>query len=167
MKLNEPIEIDFYKFLKDGTFDYIKIGQSKEWIINNFPDPDGYSSVAYKYNIWTYGNLEFHFDGSERLYLIYSDYLRTLDGGNNLKLNKWIFDNVDELTLIHVLSELNNAGIDYIKKTWQNIVFLRLSSNVELTFEDYSCGISDTNLLKISSISLSDKDFKHDFWSYT
>ena len=40
MKLKTPIEIDFLGFFKTGKFDCLKLGQSKEWILNNFPNPD-------------------------------------------------------------------------------------------------------------------------------
>ena len=41
MQLPRPISIDMLDFLHDGRFDCIEPGQTKEWILNNFPDPDG------------------------------------------------------------------------------------------------------------------------------
>ena len=37
MKIKEPIVIDFKAFFTTGKFDYLKLGSSKEWVINNFP----------------------------------------------------------------------------------------------------------------------------------
>jgi hypothetical protein len=76
MHLKHKITIDLLDFIKYGKFDYIKIGKSKEWIINNFPDPDFLSKSPEVYNhpIWQYGNIEFHFN-NEELFLIYSDYI--------------------------------------------------------------------------------------------
>ena len=96
MKLKEPIEIDFLEFFKTGQFDFLKLGQTKEWILNNFPDPDG--NIDKKtllkvkgFDIWTYGDIELHFK-NKILFLIYSDYWYEwkLEGGKNLKLKKWI-----------------------------------------------------------------------------
>ena len=64
MKLETKINIDILDFIKNGKFDYIKLGQTKEWILNNFPDPD---ILDFKYNIWTYGNIEFHWNEKRRL----------------------------------------------------------------------------------------------------
>ena len=41
MKNNHKVEIDMLKLFKTGKFDFLKMEQSKEWILNNFPDPNG------------------------------------------------------------------------------------------------------------------------------
>ena len=46
MQLPRPISIDMLDFLHDGRFDCIEPGQTKEWILNNFPDPDGKCRIA-------------------------------------------------------------------------------------------------------------------------
>jgi len=142
MKLEKSIEIDILEFFKSGKFDYIKLGQTKEWILNNFPDPDTrFDSDWVKerdVDIWTYGNIEFHFSG-ENLYLIFSDnfsFMDKLTGGNSLKLNRWIFEDASKLNLIFVLKELNSNGIDYKKRMDKLGVCVRLNSGIELTFEN-------------------------------
>ena len=92
MKLADKIPIDLLEFIKSGRFDYIKLGQTKEWLLNNFPDPDGFaeSPKMNAHPIWQYGNIEFHFTQGQ-LTLIYSDYIDSLDGGKSLELHKWIF----------------------------------------------------------------------------
>ncbi|EHC1583774.1 hypothetical protein JT374_001857, partial [Listeria monocytogenes] len=60
MKLNKPVEIEMETFIQKGEFDCIKIGQTKEWILNNFPDPDSISNIGHNLYIWLYGNIEFH-----------------------------------------------------------------------------------------------------------
>ncbi|EHH6118450.1 hypothetical protein J8O47_002069 [Listeria monocytogenes] len=47
MKLNKPVEIEMETFIQKGEFDCIKIGQTKEWILNNFPDPDSISNIGH------------------------------------------------------------------------------------------------------------------------
>ncbi|NQY29458.1 MAG: hypothetical protein HRT69_08300 [Flavobacteriaceae bacterium] len=98
MNVKEVIEIDFIYFFKTGNFDCLILGQTKEWVLNNFPNPDGkYNPETNKvFSIWTYGNIELHFE-KEVLFLIYSDSLDNLNGGDFLKQNKWIFDDISKL----------------------------------------------------------------------
>lgn len=158
MKLKVPITIDFLEFFKTGEFDCLKIGQTKEWVINNFLAPDFYdaSFLTEEVNIWTYGDIELFFENKE-LYLIYSDnwYDWKLTGGKWLMLNKWIFNDIQQLSLSFVLKALNTHNIDYKKKTDILGVLLRLNSGVELTFENVSDveGL-DTNDFHITSFGL-------------
>jgi len=150
MNLKEPVEIDFLDFFKTGKFDFLKLGQTKEWVLNNFPDPDGNfdrETLTNKkgFDIWTYGDIELHFENKE-LFLIYSDYWYEwkFDGGKSLKLNKWIFEDISKLNLRFVLEVLNIHNIDYKKKTENLGILLRLNSGVELTFENIN-DIEDLN----------------------
>jgi len=158
MKLKAPITIDFLEFFKTGEFDCLKIGQTKEWVINNFLAPDCYdaSFLTEEVNIWTYRDIELFFENKE-LYLIYSDhwYDGKLTGGKWLMLNKWIFNDIQQLSLSFVLKALNTHNIDYKKKTDILGVLLRLNSGVELTFENVSDveGL-DTNDFHITSFGL-------------
>lgn len=113
MTLNAPIDIDLLTFIRTGKFDCIKLGQTKEWIINNFPDPDELYKNNYKSPIWLYGNIEFHFYDDQTLFLIYSDYIDTLNGGQSLRLHKWIFDEPEKLTLENVTRHLTKERIAY------------------------------------------------------
>ncbi len=74
MECRAPIHISIYNFMMFGKFDSIEIGQTKEWILNNFPNPD--DRIVQKrgqgFDIWRYGTIEFHFVGEE-LVLIFSD----------------------------------------------------------------------------------------------
>ncbi len=138
MKLKEKIVIDFEEFFKSGKFDFLKLGKTKEWIINNFPDPDYFdeNQHVYKDDIWRYGNIELHFN-KDKLFLIFSDYVDELDGGNSLELKKWFLENTDKLKLSDVISELNKKHIDFNKrksKIVENAVNLELQSNVQLGF---------------------------------
>lgn len=152
MNLKEKIKIDFLEFFKFGKFDFIKLGQTKEWILNNFPEPDSrFSGEMLKngFDIWTYGDIEFHFSGQE-LFLIFSDHFRTLKGGKKLKLDKWILSDIGKLNLLYVSSELNSNSIDFKKKTDNLCVTLRLNSGVELTFEN----INETDNLNANEFQM-------------
>src|SRR5690349_17646925 len=113
MTLTEPIDIDLLTFIKTGKFDYIKLGQTKEWIINNFPDSDDTYADNYNSPIWFYGDIEFHFNNDDKLFLIYSDRIDTLSGGKSLRLDKWIFEKPEELTIQNVTSYLAKERIGY------------------------------------------------------
>lgn len=159
MKLPIKIEIDVLDFLKRAKFDCIKLGQSKELILNNFPDPDNFCDafMGSRINIWNYGDIEFHFDKANSLFLIYSDYLEELDAGEYLQVNKWILNDYSKLCLKNVLTELNKEGIDYCKSTQNLSVILKLKSGVELGFKGIE---ADQNKLHINYFSLVRSDLK-------
>ncbi len=79
MKLNCKLELNILDFFKSGIFDFIKLGQSKDWILANFPDPDdfGMGKDLKSAAIWRYGNIEFYFS-NEILVMIFSDYINQL-----------------------------------------------------------------------------------------
>lgn len=137
MKLNNPIDIEILEFFKTGKFDYLKIGQSKEYILNNFPDPDYFTTYKEfsRYNIWCYGNIELHFN-DDILWMIFSDYIGTLNGGNSIRINKWILSKPKKLNLLYTINQLNKENIDFKKITDKKLQFvtLHLASNVELSF---------------------------------
>lgn len=161
MKIKQKITIDFLEFFKKGKFDYIKLGQARDWILNNFPDPDTrYASERMKkgdIDIWTYGNIEFHFFNNE-LIMIFSDHFNNakLSGGKHIKIKPWIFKDPSKLTLQFVLAELNNQNIDFKKKTDNLGILLRLQSGIELTFENWEdidgCNSNDFRLTSFSLI---------------
>jgi hypothetical protein len=175
MTLTEPIDIDFLEFIKTGKFDYIKLGQTKEWILNNFPDPDEMYKDNYNSPIWFYGNIEFHFHDDETLFLIYSDYIDTLTGGQSLRLQKWIFDEPEKLTIENVLRHLAKERIAFkleygtLSNGYTSAAIQIIASDVKLSFalpendeEDYEQYLdrlkgADSNLFQLSSFSLMTK----------
>lgn len=160
MKLQTKVHIDLLDFVRNGKFDYIKLGQTKEWIINNFPNPDDYSnSFLYsKCNIWTYGNIEFHFNKANTLFSIFLDYLYELDGGKNLDLNKWIFDDYSKFSLAYVLAKLNEQEIDYHKSSDYFGVRVITKSGIELGFyKNPEEVVSDINQLHLTFFGLMNK----------
>jgi len=160
MTLSTKINIDVLDFIRSGRFDCLKLGQTKEWILNNFPDPNdiGIGDTLLNAKIWFYGNIELHFD-EDGLFLIFSDHIIDLDGGQFLALNKWILDDPADLTLSNFISNLNAEHIDFSKKTEQlDLEYIRLKiskSNVQLTFiqdEDKSYSPSEFRLSAFSLI---------------
>jgi hypothetical protein len=43
VKLNHRIPISLYDFIRTGKFDYVKIGMTKEQLLQQFPDPEDWS----------------------------------------------------------------------------------------------------------------------------
>ncbi len=173
MKLKDKIIIDFEEFFSTGRFDFLKLGKTKEWVINNFPDPDGFDEYPqiYKDDIWRYGNIELHFH-KEKLFLIFSDYIHDLKGGEALQLNKWFLQNTDRLKLSDVISELNGKQIDFQKitnKTVNGFLNLVLKSGVSLgfylegypdeTIDDFDerCKLTNQDEYELGSFSLMQK----------
>lgn len=137
MKLDNKIKVDFKDFFLKGEFDFLKIGKTKEWIIHNFPDPDFFEEIndeVYRSSIWTYGQIELHFNGDE-LFMIFSDYIDELDGGEYLMLDKWFLIDPDHLKLKDVLTILNQEHIEYCKKNvMAELIKIELPSGVNLGF---------------------------------
>lgn len=174
MKLPDPIKIDLLEFFKTGRFDYLKIGQTKEWISNNFADRDGAEDYNYNDPIWRYGNIELHFRDDETLFLIYSDYIDTLEGRPSLHLDKWILNEPGNLSLGYVISHLNKERVNFKlehKTLFQGFIVASielLESKVLLGFapeeddeeeiEEFlaRCKTIDSNMYKLTSFSLGD-----------
>lgn len=115
MKLNHKIQIDLLEVFKSGKFEFIKPGQARGWILNNFPDPDDYTAgeTLLTSDIWRYGNIEFHFH-EDRLIHIFTDYITSLDGGENIEIKKWILEESVPLTVQFVTQRLISERISFL-----------------------------------------------------
>ncbi len=161
MKLNNKIAIDLKEFFLTGKFDYLKLGKSKEWILNNFPAPDDYGigNSLENAKIWRYGNIELHFDKQE-LFLIFSDYINTIEGGENIDLDKWLLSDPSSLTVSKIIQELTRLKVDFNIRYENNLELLRLrikKSGVELTFEGETEGEKDPNKFKLGAFDLMER----------
>jgi len=142
MKPEYFVTIDMMQFLKTGKFDCIEPGQDKQWILNNFPDPDGLAREEAlkkrKNDIWQYGDFEFHFS-HDQLQMVYADYWRCLDGGGHIRLMHWMTD--QPVTLHQMMQALNRERMDFSVRTLTKTACVCLSlpaSGVELGFSDVS-----------------------------
>ncbi len=149
MKFNNKIKVSIKEFFLYGKFDFIELGQSKEWILNNFPNPDDFGSgnTIQKAKVWRYGNLEFHFE-KDRLNMIFSDYIDNLSIGNNLILEKWILKKPSKLFLKNVINKLNKQKMDFSIchiKTLNYVELFLHKSKVTLTFCPYENGCATFN----------------------
>ncbi len=146
MQLKYKLHLDFEEFLRDGKFDYIQLGKTKEWIINNFPDPD---APFLDQSIWLYGNIEFHFDG-DMLFLIHLEKFKDLDVSDKFHINPWFLGT--QYRLKDILHELNQKHMDYYKVTRDfdgTIELVMLKSKVKLFFtfkEDFKKNMTENRL---------------------
>lgn len=156
MKINHPIEISFEAFFRSGHFDFLEIGQVKDWILQNFPDPDGWdgSKAMHEASIWRYGNIELHFSG-EKLAFLFSDYILELDGGPSLVLDKWILAQSNSLSLNNVITNFLESEIDFqiVHSKIQGlrqISMILTQSGVKLLFEPSEEG-ADSNSFQLGA----------------
>ena len=139
MKSKNELNIKLLDFFKYGEFDCIKLGQTKEWILNNFPEPDSQEEVGMDImcEIWKYGSIEFHFTENKILFLIFSDaWFNKFEEAKNIKIDKWIFKNIKKLNLINVIKIFNENEINYQKIEDKLKIKLKLESDIEITFEN-------------------------------
>ena len=144
-------------FVKKGKFDCIQIGQSKEWIINNFPDPDYGYSMSYKDTIWCYGPFQFFF-AKNQLASIFCEKL-ALDVPASLNINKWVFNL--PVSLLKFIEILNSDYIGFMlthhtpkRGLSSRVTITILSSKVKLEFYDVTECERDCNSLVLHAISL-------------
>ncbi len=161
MKINHPIKIDLLEFIRTGKFDYLQLGQTRAWVLNHFPDPDGFKQGdnwrRNKFEIFTYGNFELHFY-QDILYLIFSDNL-DLDGGPSLKLtNQWILEKEEELTLPYVINELLKEKIDFRTFTDDSLFSIKLQTIGKTILHFETEEISDPQQYKLNAIWLSNSE---------
>jgi hypothetical protein len=157
MIFNHKIEIRLLDFIHSGQFDCIKPGQTKEWILSNFPDPDGFTPdfLRTDYPIWTYGDFEFHFNKANELFLLFSERLDSPEAGESIMLDKWFLTDYPKLTLEFVQAQLNNQELDYHKTSDRFGVIIQVKSGVKFTFsKDPVTGYTSENSLLLSSLSL-------------
>jgi hypothetical protein len=141
MKLNHKIKINLFEVFKSGKFDFIKIGKDKNWILNNFPEPEDYEAgkTLESARLWRYGNIEFHFE-NHILTQIFTNCIDTIDGGEHIELDKWIFEAPEQLTVEFVTKHLTENRIDFWTKNKMTAFMCQTSiwltkSNVYLNFQ--------------------------------
>lgn len=109
-----PLSVSFKGLILQEKFECVKLGATKEWLSRNFPEPDGYLSdeTAETSNVWRYGNLEFHFY-KDILYMIFTDYVESVDGGPKLDLDPWILKSDEPSFFMDWVQLLNRENRDF------------------------------------------------------
>lgn len=142
MQKKDKTEIDLWEFVRNGKFDILKIGQSREWVLNNFPKPDffenGESWKNGEFEIFSYGDFELHFS-NDILFMIFADFTGKVNGGKSLVFSdKWILKKeTSKLNLTYVIDKLLKEKIDFSTKRDDklNSIILKTTKNIEIHFE--------------------------------
>ena len=139
MKLNHRIKINLLDFVKTGKFDYVTLGKTKEWMANNFPEPDFKHSFSKTSSCWGYGDIEIYFT-QDKVSMISLKRIDTVQSGKHIELDKSIFENHQKCTLSNIQTKFNEIEIDYQVKHLVKLeqVIIKVSkSSVELGFGYY------------------------------
>ena len=134
------VDIDILDFVKTGKFGFLKLGESKDEIINQgFPPEDWLNGESKESSrIWRYGNIELHFDNGNDLSGIFTDYVSDIDCGESISIsNWWILPNGKKRPdLLSTIKELNCLSLNYTKTTFDvGYIELKLSNGVYFSFD--------------------------------
>jgi len=134
------MQVNITELIENGIFGFIKIGDSKQDLLNNQLTPE---SWLRDYNIdnspiWRYGNIDFHFTDSNILTSITNNYVTEINGGKPIQIiDRWIFKENNNPTLKEALDYLSLLGLDYKKETNNlNIINIELKNGVFFSFEN-------------------------------
>jgi len=142
VKLNDPVPVKMRDFVLNGIFDCIELGQTKEWILNNFPDPDDWDGNL-GWEIWRYGLFEFHFTGNI-LDAIFCDSFYefatgewSLNAGPSIVVEPWVFADPSKMGLVDVIRTLIRESADFSVNNKLSLGYVAVNirrSGVELGF---------------------------------
>ena len=110
----KKIEIDLLNVFKTGVFYNLKLGATREWMLNNFVEPDDVvGGETWKdSNFWKYGKIDFFLE-DDKLKEICVRWLDPLIVGKSFKIKKWIFKEPEKLTVKFVIEKLLFERIDF------------------------------------------------------
>ena len=184
MSTSNKMNIDLKEFFIKGHINGIKPSISKDQFLAQYPKPDAFEtnpelfmdSSAKRYpNIWTYGNIEFHFN-KEGLFMVWCDHIGDfygkLKGGPSIELSRWFLEENTTINCINLIEILNHENLDFSRTTnkYSESIELSLSNRVQFTFHLESHWSVEPELAKkrkeetslnkytLSAFSLMDKD---------
>lgn len=162
MKQKVPIHINLKDFFLKETFDIIKVGQTKKWILANFPEPDDDTNMGNDFSIMRYGWIELHFD-RDTLFLIWCDSLPFIKNNDRIIYNKWIVDDLEKMTLEETQKILNTEKANYLIKfdtDHQHCILKIKPSGVKLWFKQNINEVDNqVNDFKLFAFGKSQKDY--------
>lgn len=124
-------------FILYGIFENIELGKTKNEILENFIEPESIEELGNGFSILAYGTLEFHFFNNS-LVLIWCDNLQYIDSYAPLKVDKWILNESNKLTVSFVTEILRHENVEYSithSEEQKNSIINIKNSNVALWFE--------------------------------
>jgi len=160
--MKNPIKINLKDFFLKGQFDIIKVGQTKEWILNTFIEPDDDSDMGNDFSIIRYGWIELHFD-RDKLFLIWCDSLPDIKNSNLIKYDKWILTRLSEMTFEETQKTLNLESVNYLVKfdtESKNVIIKIKYSGINLWFNPETEKLNkDFNKYQLFAFGKSDIDY--------
>ena len=127
-------------FLRTGEFGPIKLGISRAELQDCLGEPKNWGpakKAKQNAEIWKYGDVEFYFDDSDTLWMIFADHIENLRGGSAIEIDPWIFHG--GLLAAAALDSFSAAAIPYerIHETLDDDTErYRVGAGVELIFAD-------------------------------
>ena len=144
MKLNHKIDIDLKAFILNGKFDFVEIGQTQEWLAQNFADPDDRGDGREQVELWRFGTIEFYFFEKE-LFQIFCDGLHQLKKSRSLNIQPWVLKKYKKMTLSKFLKILNKEQVNYSVKhdSSLNNAIVKISKSQVTVYFSPEYGVED------------------------
>ena len=108
------VAVSMLEFLRTGEFGPIKLGISRAELRGCLDGPEDwepYPKAKQHAAVWKYGDIEFYFDDDNILWMIFSDHVKTLNGGSAIDLDPWVISS--SLTVKQALRDLEDASIPF------------------------------------------------------
>jgi len=167
--------IDLKEFFIKGNINGIKPGISKDEFSSQYPIPDGFDGYAHLFmdnsgkkhpNIWTYGDIEFHFNNDGVLFMIWCDHIGDFFGklkaGPSIQLERWFLKNKTTIRCIDLIKILNQENLDFNRFTnkYSGSVELSLHNGICFSFHLESHWSEDAELVRKRKKETSFNDYK-------
>ena len=107
------IDVCLLEFVRTGRFGPIELGINRNELKEIIGDPDqwGLHASVELADIWKYGDIEFHFNKSSQLYMIFADNFDVPRGNESFRIKPWIIREFLDAQLFK--AELTASGIEY------------------------------------------------------
>ncbi len=133
------IKISMQDFLRTGEFGPVRLEMSRGQLRGLLGEPEnwGPSPTKHEAGLWKYGDVEFHFQIDNLIWLIHADSIDTLDGGKVINLDPWVLN--ENTTVRQALRDLEGASIPFQRIDWtvdDTTERFRVGAGVDLVFWD-------------------------------
>ena len=136
------IEVSIKEFIRTGGFGPVKLGMSKQDVINLLGKAESDTDLDQTGSILIYAWYEFFFDHDDILRSIQNDNYRaenanTYEFSNEkFRIDPWILNSDESQTIDSVARLLEEAGIEYEREFYYDRYVIRTKSEVMVDFSD-------------------------------
>ena len=160
------IAVSMLAFLRTGEFGPIKLGIFRAELQGCLGDPENWGphpKAKQHAAVWKYGDIEFYFDNSNTLWMIFTDHVETLNGGNAIDLDPWVVSG--SLTVKQALRDLEDAGMPCERIDWKfddSTERFRVGAGIDLVFWDETQSSSnEDNLPRLAPADMTFNGFSY------